>query len=300
MSEILLAGASGLIGSKLIKKLKQKNYTIVLLSTQRAKDNGKDILYWNPAKGDFPKLDLSRFSACINFCGAGIFDKPFTDSRKLELLESRTKPIAFLQARFAEQNTKLPHFISASASGYYPNICLNELSEDSTPGTGFISELVKAWETAAHGFKTQAERVSIARIGIVMAKEGGFLSKLKAPMQFFAGAIPGSGKQIISWIHIEDLCDLFIHLMEKQLSGTFNAAAPAPDNLESITRYTGQKIGRPVWLPNIPVFMLNLIFGKERAQLLLCSQHLKSDKIQNSGFTFRFQDSKSALNDLLA
>jgi uncharacterized protein (TIGR01777 family) len=299
MSEILLAGASGLIGSNLIKKFKQRNYKIVLLSTQKNNCNGIDTLFWDPENGIFPDLDLNRFSACYNFCGAGIFDKEFTDKRKLILTESRIKPIKFLQENFAKQNVIIPNFISASASGFYPNICLNELKEDSTSGKGFISELVNTWEHAAQEFKQQAKAVAIVRIGIVLSNKGGFLEKLITPMKFFAGAIPGSGKQICSWIHIDDLCDLFIFLFENNISGTFNGVAPKPESIEKISKQAATCIHRPILLPNIPVFMLRLIFGKERHELLLCDQNISSKKTQDLGFKFKYTDSETAIKDLL-
>lgn len=299
MSEILLAGASGLIGSKLILKLKQKNYKIVLLSTQKSKQINSETLYWDPENGVFPEINLNRFAACINFCGAGIFDESFTNERKDILLKSRIKPIQFLIDQFKKQNVQCPHFISASASGYYPNICLNELSENSTHGVGFISNLVQEWEKAALSFEKEAHKTSIIRIGIVLAGEGGFLKKVTAPMHFFAGAVPGSGEQIVSWIHIDDLCDLFIHVFENGLSGIFNATAPKPATLSYISKQAASILKRPIWLPNIPEFMLKLIFGKERSDLLMCSQNISSSKIVASGFNFQYQDSKSALVDLL-
>jgi uncharacterized protein (TIGR01777 family) len=299
MSEILLAGASGLIGTNLIIKFKQRNYKIVLLSTQKNKCNGFDTLFWDPENGIFPDIDLNRFSACYNFCGAGIFDENFTEKRKHILTESRIKPIEFLRKNFEKQNVVIPSFISASASGFYPNICLSELQEDSTAGTGFISELVKAWEQAAQSFKPQAQHVAIVRIGIVLSKKGGFLEKLTAPMKFFAGALPGSGKQICSWVHIDDLCEMFIYLYENKISGTFNGVAPNPESIGKISHQAAKCIHRPILLPNIPVFMLRLIFGKERHELLLCDQNISSEKIRNLGFKFKYFNSETAIKDLL-
>jgi uncharacterized protein (TIGR01777 family) len=299
MSEILLAGASGLIGSKLIKMFKQKNYKIVLLSTQKKLCINEETLFWDPKNGLFPDIDLNRFSACYNFCGAGIFDENFTDERKQLLEESRIKPIEFLLENFEKQNVVVPAFISASASGYYPNICLNELNEDSTLGSGFISSLVNAWEQAAHAFKAQAQHIATVRIGIVLSNKGGFLEKLAAPMKFFAGAIPGTGKQMCSWVHIDDLCELFIYLFENKLSGTYNSVAPKPESIEKISQQVAKRIHRPIILPNIPKFMLSLIFGKERHELLLCDQNISSEKIQKTGFKFTYKTSEEAINNLL-
>ncbi|MEZ4804417.1 MAG: TIGR01777 family oxidoreductase [Bacteroidia bacterium] len=299
MSELLLAGASGLIGSKLIIKLKQKNIKYVLLSTQKKLNGQNNTLYWNPESNEFPDIDLKRFDACINFCGAGIFDKAFTDGRKEILLKSRVVPIQFLKSQFEKQNVTLPNFISASGTGFYPNICLNELDEDSTSGDGYIAQLVQNWENASLSFKPVAERVSIMRIGIVLAKSGGFLAQLSTPIKFFIGAVPGSGKQMISWVHIDDLCEAYIHLYVHQLEGIYNGVAPEPANLTTISKQTAKALKRPLFLPNIPAFVLRLIFGKGRSELLLTDQRVSSKKLESSGFIFQFTNSEQAIYNLI-
>ncbi len=299
MSELLIAGGSGLIGSKLIKKLKQKNFKIVLLSTQKNKHSNLETLYWNPDRGEFPELDLKRFSHCINFCGVGIFDKRFTEKRKLQLLSSRIKPIQLLIQEFEKQKVVLPHFISASAGGFYPNIGSTPFTENARAGTGFISMLVDEWEKNAHQFKNTSDKVSIVRIGIVLSKKGGFLKQILQPMRYYIGAIPGSGKQIVSWIHIDDLCSVFIYLLENGIAGTFNATAPQPASLAEITRKTAKRIGYPLWLPPIPAFVLKVLFGKERCALLLTSQYIDSNKISALGFRFEYPNIDIALENAL-
>lgn len=299
MNNVLIAGGTGLVGSKLVKKLKQKNYNIVFLSTRPEAKELKDRYYWNPDIDIFPDIDLSKFDFCINLCGAGIFDKNFTDERKSYLLKSRVKPINLLLNHFKKQQVKLPMFISASASGYYDNICLNGINEASTHGTGFISELVQDWEKAAESMKEVSELVSIVRIGIVMAENGGFLAPLKNSISAFAGAVPGNGKQVISWIHIDDLCDAFIHIMENKLSGVFNGTAPNPENMENITRYVARQLHRPLWLPNIPIWALKIIFGSERYKLLLTSQNIAPYRLLYAGFKFRYNSASEAIAHLI-
>jgi NAD dependent epimerase/dehydratase family enzyme len=118
-------------------------------------------------------------------------------------------------------------------------------------------------------------------------------------MKFFAGAIPGTGKQMCSWVHIDDLCELFIYLFENKLSGTYNSVAPKPESIEKISQQVAKRIHRPIILPNIPKFMLSLIFGKERHELLLCDQNISSEKIQKTGFKFTYKTSEEAINNLL-
>lgn len=298
MSKILICGGTGLIGSKLIQKLKQKNHEIVLLTTQKSKTNSKDIYYWDPSESYIDSNAFNNVDVIINFSGQGIFDKNFTDSRKIELEESRTKAISCLFDHIKTHNINIQQFITASATGYYPNICSDKLNETSTKGTGFISDLVEKWEQSTAPFQTLNTPVTIIRIGIVLSTKGGFLKQLSTPISYFAGAIPGNGKQSISWIHIDDLCDLFIWTMEQKLSGTFNGTAPNPESITSITKGVAKLLNRPLLAPNIPVFMLKLIFGKERHLLLLSSQNVSSEKIVATGFQFKFPYLDNALQNL--
>lgn len=299
MNAILVAGGSGLIGSKLIKILKQKNYEIVLLSTQKNIEKGIETHFWDPENGVFPNLDLKRFRACINFCGAGIFDRRISSSRKTVLLNSRIIPIRFLISRFAAASVRLPQFISASAMGYYPDNCLIELDENSTAGNGYIAELVQQWEAEAHGCLAIAEHVCVLRISNVLAREGGFLKKLSTPVLYYAGAVPGSGKQMQSWIHIDDLCRMLVFVLENQLDGTYNAASPEHNSMHDMTRRIALKLRRRILLPNIPGFALRLVFGKERSILLQSSFSISPKKIRDAGFHFEYDTLNKALDNLL-
>lgn len=298
MSKILICGGTGLIGSKLIQKLKQKNHEIVLLTTQKSKTNEKDIYYWNPNESFIDSQAFNGVNCIINFSGQGIFEKNFTDSRKKELEESRTKAILCLYDYIKTHDIKIEQFITASATGYYPNICSDKLVETSTKGTGFISDLVEKWEQSTLPFQSLNIPVTIIRIGIVLSTKGGFLKQLSTPISYYAGAIPGDGKQTISWIHIDDLCEMFIWTMEQKLSGTFNGTAPNPESITSITKGVAKLLNRPLLAPNIPVFMLKLIFGKERHLLLLSSQKVSSEKIVATGFQFQFPQLMTALKNL--
>lgn len=299
MKSVLIAGGSGMIGSKLVKKLKQKNINIVLLSTKTNYKSLTNSIYWNPDQKIFPEIDLSQFDTCINLCGAGIFDKNFTPERKKTLYDSRIYPLDFLHEQFLKANVKLKCFISGSATGIYPNICLNELNENSTYGEGFIPQLVKSWEESALKFSTLSEQTIILRTGIVFSDSGGFVQQLSRPIKYFAGAIPGSGKQHVSWIHVDDWVDLLIHLAENKQQGIFNAVAPQPETLDNISRYIAKRLNRPTTMPHLPIWLLKLIFGKERHELLLTDQKISALKSLNTGFKFQFPNHQSALNDII-
>jgi uncharacterized protein (TIGR01777 family) len=298
MLKILVAGGTGLIGSNLITKLKQKNYKVVLLSTQKNKADNRSVFYWQPANNELPEAALEGVDICINLCGAGIFDKPFSAKRKKELIDSRIISTNVLFEGFKKRKTPLLHYIGGTATGFYPNICSDKLTEDYTKGEGFISDLVDEWEKATHQFNEIAPLVSIMRTGIVLSEKGGFLKQLATPIKFYFGAVPGNGQQMISWIHIDDWSRMLIHLLENKISGTYNAVGSHPAKIQVLTKEIAQILHRPLLLPNIPIFVLKLIFG-ERYQLLLTSQNVSNDKIKNTGFKFDFELSKMALQNLL-
>ena len=298
ISKILIAGGTGLVGSNLLKILKQKKYEVIILTTQQNKANGKDTLYWNPEKNELPTNELIDIDYCINLCGKGIFDENFTPKRKKELIDSRIIPIKCLMDFFSKQN-HFKGFISATAIGIYPNICLTVLDENSTKGNGYVPNLVQEWEDTIEFYKSSNYQTCILRLGIVFSNKGGFLSKLSKPIRFFMGAIPGSGNQYVSWIHIDDLSNMFVHAIENNLNGTYNAVAPVPNTLSNISKQIAKRLNRPGIMPHIPVFMLKLIFGEERHELLLSDQKVNADKIQSTGFTFKYQTSDEAIKQLL-
>ncbi len=297
MSNILVAGGTGLLGSNLITKLKQKNHNVILLSTQKKKADNKTIFFWQPTKKILPIETIKGVDVCINLCGAGIFDKGFTAERKKELIDSRIIPTNVLFEAFKNNHSGLKQYIGGSASGFYPNICESKLNEDSTKGEGFISDLVEKWEEAAHQFESICT-TTIVRTGIVFSDKNGFLKQLATPVKLFAGAVPGSGKQVISWIHIDDWSEMLVHIIEKKLDGTYNAAASAPETIGNIAKQIANVLHRPLFLPNIPVFALKLLFG-ERYELLLTSQNLDNEKIKRTGFQFQYETSAQAIQNLL-
>lgn len=298
MAKFLIAGGTGMIGSKLTKKLKQNNIEFVFLSTQKNANSLNFRYHWNPETDLFPEIDLKSFDAVINFCGAGIFDRSFSESRKRQLTDSRIRPILALHNAFKKQNVKVPYFISASATGLYPNISQDILDENSAHGDNFISHLVESWEKTAYECKDMAEVISTVRIGIVFSDTGGFLKPLEKTLKYMIAAIPGSGRQMISWIHVDDLCEMILFAINKKIAGPFNGTAPQPETLGNIYRQMALQLHRPLFLPNIPAFALRLIFGKERHELLLTDQQVRPNVMLENGFNFTFKDSTSAIKDL--
>ncbi|MCC6817656.1 MAG: TIGR01777 family protein [Bacteroidia bacterium] len=298
MSKILIAGGSGMIGSKLILKLKQNNIDFVFLSTQKNTNYLKNSYHWDPEKDIFPSIDLKEFDAVVNFCGAGIFDKAFSPERKKTLLSSRILPIEALNKAFKRQNIKAPIFISASASGYYSNDSQEIIDENSPSGTGFIAELVKKWETAIFSSSSISDRICAIRIGIVLSNTGGFLKPMAQTINRYVGAVPGSGKQMVSWIHVDDLCEMILFAIKNKLEGVYNGTNNHPVNLSQITHQFAQQLHKPLILPNIPTFILRLIFGKERHQLILTNQNITPKRMLDAGFKYEFDTIEKALKNL--
>jgi len=299
-NKILICGGTGLVGSNIVKNFKQNNQQFVLLTTQKKICDGISTFYWNPDKNEIDTNVFKGVSKIINLSGQGIFEQKFTKERKKELLESRTKSLDLLYKSVSEILNYKPQIISASAIGIYPNTFKEILTEKSESENTYISNLVKVWEEKALQFETIGCCVCILRIGIVLSTKGGFLKQLIAPINLFVGAILGSGKQMVSWIHINDLGNLFVQCTNQNITGTYNAVSGQFNSLSDVTKTTAKLLNRWIILPNIPIFALNIIFGKERAKLILSDQKVSADKIKkNLSFVHQFEDLEAALTDLI-
>ena len=199
----------------------------------------------------------------------------------------------------SKNDHQIKHIVSASAIGVYPS-SLQKLyfEEEEKIDDSFVSKVVVQWESAVNNFKDLGLKVSKIRIGLVMAENGGMLEKLKEPVNFNIGAPLGSGKQWQSWIHIKDLTQIFLYVLENQLAGTFNGVAPNPVTNKEMTQEVAKQLDKPLWLPNVPKFVLKAAFG-EMSTLLLSSQLVSSKKIEGQGYHFEYVHLQPALEDLL-
>lgn len=290
---VLIAGGSGLVGSALNKHLTNKGVQVKVLS--RHAEN--PIYQWHPAEGKINPLALEEADIIINLAGANIAGSLWTDAYKKLLRDSRIDSTRTLVENLKKVSVKPRHFIQASAIGYYPNG--NEwMEEDHPAGADFLAQLTSDWENVAASVSDEHTKLSTLRLGIVLQEGEGFLGKTALPAQFGLSAAFGDGKQNISWIHIEDLTNIFSWVIENEAEGIFNATADQPVTNKEMTAAIAKALGRPYFLPNIPKGFLKLIFGDLSAELL--ANHLVSNKkLQTKGFTFRFNDIDTALNDLL-
>ena len=298
---ILIAGATGLIGSEVVRKCHEANIGVHYLTTRpekiENKNNYKGYL-WNPAKDEIDEKAFDGVSVIINLAGATI-SKRWTKSYKKEILESRVATAGSMYRCLKNIEHQVNHYISASGVSIYPDSKTMLYSEDSEAvDDTFLAEVVVAWEAAADQFSTLGIDVAKLRTGVVLDSEEGALSQMVKPIQWNMGAPLGDGEQWLSWIHIKDIAAMYVFAVQAQLEGVYNAVSPNPVTNKKITQEIASKLNKPLWLPHVPSFMLKFVMG-EMATLALDGQLVSSAKVQEQGFTFSFTNVAQALDDLL-
>ena len=301
MKKILISGATGLIGRKIVALYKEKGHEVNFLSTNKSKlDNidGAQGYYWNPSTGEIDVNCLEGVSTIINLAGSSIA-KRWTKSEKERIYSSRIKTIELLAEALEANQHEVEHFISASAIGYYPFSETAFYEEDHIAESDhFLVDVVRTWENTTDQIKKLNIKVAKVRIGIVLSTQGGALEQLVKPVKYFVGSSLGSGRQWQSWIHIDDIANLFVFIQENQLEGVFNGVSPNPVSLKVLIHQIGKALNRPVFLPAVPEFMMKLILG-EMHVLVTKGQRVSSKKVENLGFNFKFFQLEAALADLL-
>ncbi|WP_080779455.1 TIGR01777 family oxidoreductase [Chryseobacterium phocaeense] len=295
---VLITGAGGMIARKLSEKIKEE-YTVRFLTRKKKHDHDFE---WDIKNGTIDEAALDNVSHIIHLAGANISEKRWTKERKQELISSRVDSAALLLETVRKKNIKLKSFISASGINYYGTVTTNEIyTEDDPPGNDFLSEVVVLWERAADDFKEQnlAERVVKIRTAVVLSKEDGALKKMLPTIRAGVGSALGSGKQYMPWIHINDICSIYeTALKNPAIDGAYNAVSPQHTTNENLTKKIAEVLKKPLFMPNVPGFVLKLIFG-ELADALLEGSRASSEKIQKAGFSFTHPDLKEALENLL-
>lgn len=294
---ILITGASGLIGTRLTEMLLSEGFRVRHL-TRSKKSNGVPSFVWDVRQELLEEGAFDSVDVIIHLAGAGIADKRWTDDRKKEILESRTKSTALLVEKLRTTKHTVQAFIASSAIGYYGFEGDKVFSENDEPGTDFLAGVVKQWEALVDKIKTLNIRTVKIRTGIVLSKEGGALKEIAKPVQFGFGAPLGTGQQHMSWVHIDDLCRMFLFaITNKQMTGPYNGVSPTWTTNETLTKVVAKILKRPLWLPNVPGFALKLVLG-EMADLVLQGSKISSAKIEDAGFDYRFPVLVNAVQDL--
>ena len=291
MAKILITGGTGLVGTRLTELLTEKQHEVRILSRSPEKENE---FKWDIAEGAIDKKALENIEYVIHLAGAGIADKRWTDERKEVIVSSRVASANLIFNKIKELKIPLKGFISASGSNYYGAQTTDKIFEETDAvGADFLGEVCKKWEAAANQFKTLDIPVTILRTGVVLSKNGGALEKMKTPV-----VTPlGSGQQYMAWIHIDDLCAVYIKAVEEDFTGIYNTVSPEYHTSKTFSKTLAKAIGRPYLPIAVPGFLLKLVFG-ELAIILLEGSRLSSDKLIREGYNYKFKELKKALESL--
>ncbi|HYO22253.1 MAG TPA: TIGR01777 family oxidoreductase [Flavisolibacter sp.] len=303
MATILITGGTGMIGKALTRELIHHNHLVMVL-TRRPRPAEKGIVYkeWDVERGMIDEAAISEADFIVHLAGANVADGRWTDKRKKEIVDSRVKSGDLLVTSLKNIPNKVRAVISASAIGWYgpdpqvPNP--NPFTETDPPDGAFLGKTSQQWEGAVWPIADIGKRLVIFRIGIVLSNEGGAYAEFKKPLKFGVASILGNGRQMVSWIHIDDLVQLLITAMQQEgLQGIYNAVAPAPvSNKELILAMAKQRAGFYISMP-VPSFALKIALGEMSVEVLK-SATVSSKKVESTGYRFRYPQIEDAVRDL--
>ncbi len=299
METVLITGGTGLIGSHLIKKLREKGYNIALLSRTANPAGSIPIYLWDPAKNEIDIAALASADYIIHLAGAGIGDKRWTKNRRQLIADSRIKTGELILNNVLESGKKLKAFISASGIGYYGTISSDKIfNENDPPSNDFLGEVCRKWEEMADRFKESGIRTVKIRTGVVLSDKGGALGRITTAVKMGIGSPLGTGRQYIPWIHIDDLCNLYLKAVEDPLmTGTWNAVAPEHISNMEFMRILAKVLGKPFFFPAVPSFVLKILLGK-MSGIILKGSRVSAGKLISSGYNFEYPDLGNALKNL--
>jgi uncharacterized protein len=305
MQTILITGGTGTIGKTLVNLLLQKGYHVIILTRKlpvnQSPSTGLSYAIWDVRKQTIDMTAVQKADGIIHLAGAGVVDKKWTDAYKKEILESRTESSKLLIAALKNNPHNVKTVVSASAIGWYaydapgtkPHV------ETDAPSNDFLGETCRLWEESIGPVKDLHIRLIKLRTGIVLSNNGGALTEFKKPLKLGIAAILGDGKQVVSWIHIDDLCRMYISALENaNLSGSYNAVAPAPVTNKTLTLELAKQLnGKAFIAVHVPGFALKIMMG-ERSMEVLKSNTVSCEKIQHAGFSFLYPGIEKALEQL--
>ena len=304
MRTILITGGTGLIGKALVQELHKKNYSVIILTRDIKNKIGSEkteYAAWDPAKGTIDADAVRRADGIIHLAGAGVMDKKWTAAYKKEILESRTKSAALVIdcLRGSEHHVKV--WLSASATGWYgPDRSPGHFfTEDEEADPSFLGEVCRQWEQSTVPAEGLGIRVCRLRTGIVLAPEGGAYAAFRTPLRFGIAAILSTGKQMVSWIHIDDLCRMYIFALENELMiGSYNAVAPRPVTNKTLALTIAKAARGKFYLAvHVPAIVLKIMTGGRSIEVLK-SVTASSEKIKRAGFTFFYPGIEPAVADI--
>lgn len=299
MKKILISGATGLIGKKLSRKLYERGYKVETLVRSRSKNSDFKSYLWDYEKNYLEEGALDNTYIFIHLAGASISNR-WTESYKSEIYKSRVDSAQFIYERMRTGQIHPEAVISASAVGFYGQLTSEHIfSEDDAPGEDFLGNVCTDWELKAIQFEDLGSRVVRIRTATVLSEKGGAIEIIKKPIHYNIGSALGNGKQYFPWIHIDDLVNIYFKAVEDvAMNGAYNASAPDFVTNDDLTKQIAKHLGKKIFLPNVPKFLIKTILG-EMSDLILEGSRISAKKIENSGFRFRYSNLDSALSDVL-
>jgi uncharacterized protein len=295
---ILVTGASGMVGTALVSSLTSSNHEVTRL-VRRQPNPGEKAARWDPMAGTLEVSALEGVDAVVHLAGENIAER-WTAAKKARIRDSRVKGTQLLCETLARLSSPPKVLVSVSAIGYYGDRGEETLTEDSPPGRGFLPEVCRAWEAATEPARQHGIRVARLRLGVVLSATGGALAKMLPPFRLGLGGVLGSGRQYMSWIALDDVVGTIQHaLVTDALQGPTNAAAPRAVTNQEFTKTLGKVLGRPTAIP-LPAFAARLMFGEMADELLLASARVQPTKLLASGYPFRYPELEDALRHVLA
>ncbi len=301
---IVIAGATGLIGKALIIQLRG-DYEIIALSRNPQKAQsilGSDIkiIEWQAGNPDKWEQYIDGAKAIVNLAGESIATGQWTKAKRQRILQSRLKTTEAVVQAIKRARNRPEVLIQASAIGFYGFDCKEPVDESTEAGSGFLTDVCVKWEHQAWPVEGVGTRLVIIRSGVVLSRQGGALPRLIMPFKFFIGACPGSGRQLVSWITIDDEVAAIRYLIENpKLSGAFNLTAPNPATMKELCKTIGRILKKPCWL-SIPLLALRMGFGKMAEETMLASQDVRPERLLKAGFKFAYPEIVAAIEHILA
>lgn len=294
---ILISGGSGLVGTYLTDVLQKSGHCVSHLSRSPSQQKAK-VYKWDVEQNYIEEGAIEEAECIVHLAGANIADKRWTSKRKKQIIDSRVKTANLLIDYLKKSKHKVHSFISASGIGFYGNSGAALQTEASPTGNDFLAEVCQKWEAASEPVEALGIRRAVVRIGIVMSKDGGALPQLALPAKFGLASYFGSGKAYFPWVHLHDLSKIFVHLIENQnLAGIYNGVAPNPRTSKDIAYALTKVLNRPSIPLPAPSFAIKAILG-EFSSLILNSNNVSSKKIEDTGFTFKFEQLEAALEQI--
>ena len=285
MASILLAGGSGFIGRRLGAKLQERNHSVSILSRKKGE---KGSFYWDPAKGILDPAIFAQFDAVVNLAGASLAKGRWTENYKKRIVASRVEGGHLLYQTLLLNPGRVKTYVSASAIGIYGDTGDAWVNETSPASTDFLGTTCRLWEAEAMRVQDLGIRTVCIRTGLVLDGKKGILPIISRPVRWGLAAPLGTGRQFMSWIHVDDICGIYLLALENSsLQGPYNAVAPAPVRQKEFMQSLAKSLHRPLILPPVPGWMLKLALG-EKGGLVLQGQRVSAEKISSAGYSFKY------------